>query len=532
MTEEKTFDNSFKNKQTTAIVHGILVCLLLTLMVYAIVQIGEYIIPDWNGDYLIWVGLLIAIEAQYSHRRLQSGTEMREGILYRVTELVFLIISTKILLYVLNGFDSFWTDLQLWSDDFLFNFFTGEFLFAIFILLCVWSLATFMSSKLYYLEGDQELLNIERESRMTIFRKEVRDSLSITILVIGILMTSASTFILLLDRTKGVETTGFPFKMLHVVVFFVLGLVLLSLTQFSVLRVHWFLDRVPIQNNLILRWVFFSFILLLVVATVSFMLPTRYAGNFLDFLNILLSIILWILWGIAFLVTFPLAYIISLIFRLFGKSSEQIAAVDNIIPKMPEQAGPSGGLSEWIKSILFWSIFLLVILFSVVYFLRQNKNFMQRLNGLKVFNLLKRLFQGIRQYFHGATSKIITIVDEKRRQLLNRLKGKSFQRFNFINPHKLTPREQVIFYYFALIRRGQEIGIPRQPSQTPSEYQQELNQGIPEAEIEFESMTQAFLDARYSQKPIEKEKSSAIEKAWSRTRRFFRDISRKKSQHE
>jgi hypothetical protein len=511
--------------QTQRWVHSILVSLMLLLMVVSIIQLGEYIFPSWNGDYLIWLSLFVSIEAQYSKRMLDHRADFKEKVLYRLAEWVVLIVGIKLLIYLMRGFGSFLTDLKTWSDDFLMTFFSGEYLFSLVVILSVWTLATFLSTQLYHLEGEQKLLEIERESRMTIFRKEVRDSLAATILVIGLLMTIGATFILLNDRHRGIESSGSPFKMMHVLVFFILGLVLLSLTQFSILRVRWFLDRVPIQNNLVLRWVVFSLGLLLFVAMVSFVLPTRYSTSALEFLNVLLSIVLWILWGIAVLFTLPLVYLLSLIFRLMGRSEDQVEGLQSIVPKMPEQPGPAhSGWGDWIKDLLFWSIFLLIIIFSLITILRQNQSIMNKLHNQRIITWLRRLFLALFGFFTESKIKIQAVIQEQRERFQSRGRGSQFSLGKFINPHRLSPRDQVIFYYLALIRRGQEHGIPRAPTQTPDEYRRLLDASIPEAALDFNTITENFMVARYSRKPIDEESARVVEKTWARLKKVIKKI--------
>ena len=50
----------------------------------------------------------------------------------------------------------------------------------------------------------------------------------------------------------------------------------------------------------------------------------------------------------------------------------------------------------------------------------------------------------------------------------------------------MDPRRQIYFYYLAMIRRGGEQGIPRQPSQTPSEYAAHLEKELPDAVQDIE----------------------------------------------
>ncbi len=48
----------------------------------------------------------------------------------------------------------------------------------------------------------------------------------------------------------------------------------------------------------------------------------------------------------------------------------------------------------------------------------------------------------------------------------------------FINPRRLSPRQKVIFYYLAMVRRAREAGLPRQDDQTPYEYARSLTSSL------------------------------------------------------
>jgi hypothetical protein len=72
------------------------------------------------------------------------------------------------------------------------------------------------------------------------------------------------------------------------------------------------------------------------------------------------------------------------------------------------------------------------------------------------------------------------------------------------------------------VRRAGENGIDRRDSETPLEYIQDLKKAWPEADIDFETMTDAFLEARYSPQPIEKHKANAIKQRWNSLRTSLR----------
>jgi hypothetical protein len=89
----------------------------------------------------------------------------------------------------------------------------------------------------------------------------------------------------------------------------------------------------------------------------------------------------------------------------------------------------------------------------------------------------------------------------------------------WINIRALDPRRQIYFFYLAMIRRGGEQGIPRKPSQSPSEYAATLRNDLPAVENDIDSITQAFARARYSRDVVNVGEVGRVKAAWGRIRR-------------
>jgi hypothetical protein len=73
-----------------------------------------------------------------------------------------------------------------------------------------------------------------------------------------------------------------------------------------------------------------------------------------------------------------------------------------------------------------------------------------------------------------------------------------------------------------MLRRGQESGIPRQPSQTPFEYGEKLESNLPDVDMDLKSMTDAFVEARYSRHPITPDRARHVYNYWEKIKRAFR----------
>jgi hypothetical protein len=70
-----------------------------------------------------------------------------------------------------------------------------------------------------------------------------------------------------------------------------------------------------------------------------------------------------------------------------------------------------------------------------------------------------------------------------------------------------------------MIRRAREGGVPRRASQTPYEYAEKLQNSYPDVLDEISEMTDAFVEARYSQHKVEDEKVNIVKKYWKHIRK-------------
>jgi hypothetical protein len=106
--------------------------------------------------------------------------------------------------------------------------------------------------------------------------------------------------------------------------------------------------------------------------------------------------------------------------------------------------------------------------------------------------------------------------------IVARLEGsRILPRPNLIRLRSLDPRRQIYFFYLAMIRRGGEQGVRRKPSQTPAEYAVQLENALPSSQEDIESMTEAFVEARYSRQDVDSKKAELVKATWARIRSAF-----------
>ena len=94
-------------------------------------------------------------------------------------------------------------------------------------------------------------------------------------------------------------------------------------------------------------------------------------------------------------------------------------------------------------------------------------------------------------------------------------------------PRARSPREQIRYYYLAIVHRAGEQGVPRAENETPLEYVDDLKSQWPEAQSELDELTRAFLEARYSPQPIDKPAVARVKEEWKRIRERLRRSARR-----
>jgi hypothetical protein len=87
---------------------------------------------------------------------------------------------------------------------------------------------------------------------------------------------------------------------------------------------------------------------------------------------------------------------------------------------------------------------------------------------------------------------------------------------------RLSPRELVLYFYRSTARRAAARGLRRRTAQTPYEYQATLTQHLPDVDQEIGELTEAFVVAQYSPRPVDPADAHQARRPWERVRRRLR----------
>jgi len=513
------------SQAVSTLIGGIIVSLMMMTLAAGVVQFGARLFPEWQGRYLVWVSLVVSLEAMYS-RKQAVQMEGRDKILFRASEWVAISVAIKILLYLVHGPAQLLEDLSGWQENFIENFFTPEYVLVLFLSLGVWlASSTYVGEmeELFEREKDAEWDEIGKLQNAL---KEIRGRISAKVFVIGtivvILAVGSRIDASAIFRAQGVVPPGYQSPVANVLIYFILALVLLSLTQFTLLRSRWLSQRVPVSPALAGNWLKSGLMFFIILAVIVFFLPTDYTLGLLDTLRYLLDLLVKAATFLVFLITFPLTLCLSL-FRLSESNQGKSPPPPTFSPPPPVEPGQPAAWLEAARSLAFWAIFLGIIIFAVRYYLIRNTALLSAIRKFPVINWLAGFFSSAWGWLKGANRQIGTIVREGIKRLRPkavRLPGQAIRRL--FNPTRLSPREKILFYYLSLIQISSERGLSRQPSQTPYQYESKLKSEVPEIDQDLHELTDRFVEARYSLHTVEEDSASQTASLWDRIKAVLR----------
>lgn len=502
---------------------------MMTCFGLALIQIGQSFNPAWNGGYLSGLCLLITLEAIVMQRRIPKASDREHSIwFYRSMEWVVILITLKIIQYFRMGWGQFLADLPNWSKNFLGSFFTPDYFAAVFITATVWGFTLWFLFDLEQIEDDVSLVDASDLGGYYSNRSAVRKNLSNRFLIIGfgiVFMTALFT----IDfgaLIRGSFVLHHRSGALNIIIYFLAGMLLLSQTHFSVLRAGWAWERIPIEPRMAKRWITYSLVALLLVTGLAFILPTSYSIGLLATLGYVFSLIFSLLSGLVLLIFTPLLMLLGWIYRLLGKNSPATSLPQMTLPEPPpETVRTANPWMDLLQSVLFWAIFVGVVGYAFYQYFKQNKELVSKLKKLRGMRWLVQAWDWIKGRLSGFNHAVAAVVGAGVQRLRAFIARSSSQEaWNYLNLRRLTPRQQVLFFFLAFLRRGGEAGLARKPAQTPYEYARFIHQSLPEVDDAVDSMTESFVEARYSTHLVEREQANLVKTSWERIRQALHNL--------
>lgn len=533
---------------TRRIVRPALTALLATSVAVALLVVFESASTEFNW-LVVWpLAVFAALEGAYTavwlnlpqSRGVERGT-------YRAAEILVLIVVARIFSWIVFGGGIPSPDeVRVYLATPISFFMRGGFITTTVVVLLTWWIATAISRVFAQLDlrpdeiGFYTLPTAEQKAQgdnrpIQISRDELQQQFMRLWLGLGmfmVLLAALSTF-----EVSEFATVSNPFDFTRLglpsatlaalMIYFLAGLWLQSHARQLRLNARWLIDGVALQPSVERGWQRNTTLLIVLIALIAAFLPIGSTLAVSRILGLLVNGVLY-LFGLG--ITF-IGYIFAIMVTLLTRNvesleqtpTEPLAPPPTPPPFAPAPPNPMFGL---IISSVFWALLIAMIIAAIAFFLRER--------GYHVrLETVSRSWTTLREWASLLWLRFRRSVRATRRGFVNRLKAISSPaphaqgdgtqaRNRFVRVNGLTPREQVRYLYLSTVRRAGDRGIKRRDSETPLEYVQDLKQGWPEAGGDWELLTGAFLEARYSLSPIELEDVSTVRSHWKRLRSLLR----------
>jgi len=519
--EERQFNLARWRAVSYALITAMITCGALTLVSFL-----NQLQPSWRLFHVELIAFLVAFDRLYVHQKFKrlsvfSGEWFARFISQWIVLALFIRIALGLFseatpnpLQIVQNLSAFWE-----------FFFTFEFFFTLIIAVVVWLIAGQFADLLDDLSDQEAIVRLSLNYTAVESRTPRQRLVSLVFMFGGALVfiTAFARFVL---RSAGPSylTSGLPAFVGaggSTLLYFLLALVLLSLSQFLELYTVWSFQRIPINREVGQRWPVYSLVFLGALTLIVSLLPTQYGLGLVGLLNYVLNILFYFLFSIAELLLVLGFVVLTFVSRLFNfpPPNPDVSRLleEPLFPLQPLDPTPMPSNWDVMRTTILWIFLAVVLVLAVVQYLRLHQDIFKALRRTPVWNILTWFWK----IFGGVKIGIDKIVEAGRARLQRRRAASAAG--GYMSLRRLDPRQRVRFFYLALIRRGAETGLTRSPDQTPQEYAATLDRALPEAEPDIDALTDEFIKARYTRAAVDAQEANQVKSWWERIKKVLQE---------
>lgn len=528
----------------------LMIATLVTALLLGPIVLVRLLAPEPAWRFLPPVVFLIALESVYTTRWLQHPDRRQlNGPLYRLAEITVIATLLRLLTWALGDGVPGW---ETWRTYYLspLAFFDAVYTGYLAAGVIAWERgSTFgglfdrlalsdVEVAFYSLPATEQSARgddrpIDRE-RPAVFAALARSWLQggFVLAILAALTTVDLPSLVESDTIRNVGRLGLqPDMLLALLVYFLLGLWMLSYGRLIMMQARWASDGVQAGKEMASKWLRSSLALILGAALVAAFLPIGSTFAISLVLSAIVQLAIVFMQFLFLLFALIPVFLLSLLgLAAPGGEGVEPAPAAPMAPE-PATATPMDETAALILGGLFWFVVAAVAVVSLIFFVRERGYPLQSASVRSWW----RIFIGwLRKLWQGASGRAAALSRAVRVRLPARKKEGEEGRlpWRFIRPGQLPPRERVRYFYLSVVRRAGEKGVARGKSETPAEYASDLKDEWPGAEGDIEALTGAFLEARYSRRDFEEEDVNPVKRAWKEVRATVRGRKRRAQKKE
>lgn len=510
-----------------------LVAVLVTCLLMGLVELAQGVLSRPEASYLTLLIFLISLESALTTRWLADPT--RRLLLkwhYRVAEFVVIAFLLRLFTWGVGG----WPTAGQWRALLLnpLNLFDERYFIYLLLAFLGWvrviGLITIFDGLLL---SDDEVgfYQLPVSQQMTENRpRDLDRPLLFATLVKGWLI--GGFFLALTTALTSVDLANFalrtvgqlglsPSLLLALLLYFGVGLWLISQARLATMSVRWLATRVQPRPGVARGWQRNSFWLLLGGAVLAAFLPIGSTFGLAQIVGAILAFLVGLINFLFILFTLLLAFVLGLL-GFQAVPDETVPTVPPLPLGTPAAELPPPLLMPespaLLVGVLFWGAVLVGVAVAAVFYLRGRGIGLATITGL-----VGSIWRWLWGWLRGVSGRATNLANTLWTRLITRPGQPNPTPWDFIRLNALSPRQQIRYFYLSIARRAADKGSRRQPHQTPAEYSGRLKQRWPEAATDIDNLTTAFHQARYSSQPIPPESLSPLRQLWRRLRKAIRN---------
>jgi hypothetical protein len=481
------------------------------------VAVVQLYFPDWNGTYLVIMVALLTLEMLVSEQVSRRLLEPSQRTSVRVAEIVLTLLLLKPMTYLHRGWAALVQDARGWLYHPSAFFMDPEYGVALLVLLGLWFIALDIGRTLEDLE-DPYTGASRREAQLAYLNGRFIFGALFLLGAAGVVQVQLTGQGIRLRPVEMSSLTWLP------LVYLGLGLLLFGQARLALLQAGWQRQGVPVSPKVSRRWASWGLLFVGGVSLLALLLPaaSTEAGFYLF---VWLSFLAAVVGGVLIFFLQLLLYVILLpilvLLRTGNLSRPQSPALPPLPPPPPDVPASVPAWWTYLRLTLFW-VGVLVAVFLVV------RQYVRQRQGLGTWTALRRgIGQWLVDLWHALLARWRGLTKQAgalwRRPLqAQEPEGREATPGWWQRWRARTQRERVRRLYLVMLERARRVGHARVPSQTPYEFAGRLAPHVTGEEEALTGLTEAFVEARYSQRDFQEEEVGFLRRLLDRVRRRLR----------
>lgn len=495
----------------------LLIIAMIMCLNFAVVQLVQLANPAWNGGFFLLAMLLTTVEAAYSYRIRRNFVGRGGSLLrFRLVEMGVLALLLRLMLLIDAPWPAAMAELRaIWQEPSL--FITTEYYMVLCLALSAWGVTTLTIADLDLLYDP----HVDNSTTLDSLAERFFWGGTVLVLLSGITQWVARAGFGSLVDTGRPSLGG---VVLNVLIYFVLGLVLLSQVNLTRLQLRWQVQKISVSPGLVKVWAKYGLLFLGAVMVAAFLLPTRYTLGLLTTaglaLTALIELIIFLFQLLLVLLTLPLMLLLTWLGLSPPAALPSMPAAPP--PLLPSPAAAASPWLELLRSVLFWLVAVGAVGYLLKTYLDDRPELVAQLKSLRPIALLWQLLARLWALLKRWTAAGLDALPDQL-PAVGPMTGRGALRpTGWRGWRDLSPRSRVVRYYLNVLSQAEKRGAARQPFQTPYEYRPTLTDSAPDVGPEIEELTEAFVHARYSPRPVDETEAVAVQKWWRRIKRALK----------